>query len=84
MMDYGWHDGGWGVVWMILSLGIVIAVVWVAIRAFAGEDRRHDRSRDAKDVLAERFAEGEIDAEEYHERLRVLEGTREPTPGAPR
>ncbi|MGZ5297145.1 MAG: SHOCT domain-containing protein [Actinomycetota bacterium] len=79
MMPYGWHDGGWGIVWMVLSWGMVIALVWAALRAFMHEGDRRESPRDARDVLAERFAEGEIDAAEYGERLRVLEGNRKPT-----
>ena len=78
MMHYGWNDGGWGIVWMIASWGVIIALVWVAVRAFTRDDMRQQHPRDAKDVLAERFAKGEIDAVEYHERLRVLE--EHPTP----
>ena len=73
MMHYGWNDGGWGVFWMIVSWGAIIALVWVAVRAFARDDVRREPQRDPKDVLGERFAKGEIDAVEYHERLRVLE-----------
>ncbi len=75
-MMYGWNDGTWGVVWMILSMGVLVAFVWALIRAFASNGDRRDRPRNPKDVLAERFANGEIDPEEYHERLRVLEDTR--------
>ena len=75
MMPYGWHDGGWAIVWMILSWGVIVAVVWVAIRAFGPGGDRRDPPRDPKDLLAERFAKGEIDAEEYRERLRMLEET---------
>ncbi len=80
-MMYGWHDGAWGIVWMVLSWGVIIALVLAALGAFTrGADRR-EPPRSAKDVLAERFAEGGIDADEYGERLRVLEGhdTAEPT-----
>ena len=80
-MMYGWHDGAWGIVWMIASFGVIITLVWVAVRAFTRDDMRQQHPRDAKDVLAERFAKGEIDADEYGERLRVLEGhdTAKPT-----
>lgn len=73
MMPYGWHDGGWGILWMILAWGAIVALVWVAIRAFAGGGDSSEPRRSAKDVLAERFAKGEIDADEYRERLTVLE-----------
>ena len=79
MMHYGWNDGGWGIFWMIVSWGAIIALVWMAVRAFARDDDRRGPSRDPKDVLAERFAKGEIDSEEYHERLRVLEEDTTPT-----
>jgi len=79
MMPYGWHDGGWGIVWMILSWGVIVALLWAAVRVFAPDRDRREPPRDPKDVLAERFAKSEIDVEEYHERLRVLEETRTPT-----
>ena len=83
MMPYGWHDGGWGVMWMILSWGLILALVFGALRLFVhdgerGDSDRHGPAPEPKDVLAERFVKGEIDAEEYHERLRVLEETRPP------
>lgn len=78
-MMYGWHDGGWGIVWMILSWGVIFALVWAALRAFASDGGRREAPREPKDVLAERFAKGEIDAVEYHDRLRVLDETRTPT-----
>jgi Predicted membrane protein (DUF2078). len=61
---------------MILSWSLIVALVWAAIRVFAHDGDRREPPRDPKDVLAERFAKGEIDAEEYHVRLRVLEETR--------
>jgi putative membrane protein len=72
-MMYGWHDGAWGIVWMVLSWGVIIALVLAALGAFARGGDRRESPRTAKDVLAERFAKGEIDADEYGERLRVLE-----------
>jgi len=72
-MMYGWHDGGWGIVWMVLSWGVIIALVWAALRAFTRDGDRREAPRDPKDVLAERFAKGEIDPDEYQDRLRVLE-----------
>jgi putative membrane protein len=78
MMPYGWHDGGWGVLLMLLSWSLIVALLWAALRAFTRDDHRQAPPRDAKDLLAERFAKGEIDAEEYHERLRVLEAERTP------
>jgi len=74
MMPYGWHDGALGVIWMIISWGLIVTVVWALMRAFASDGDGRERPRDPKEILAERYAKGEIDAEEYDERLRVLEG----------
>ena len=74
MMPYGWNDGGWGILWMILSMAVMVTLIVVAIRAFAPGDSRRELPRDPKDVLAERFAKGEIDSDEYRERLAILQG----------
>jgi len=76
MMPYEWHDGGWGLLWMVLSWGALVAFTWAAIRAFATSGHRREAASDPKDLLAERFAKGDIDAEDYHERLRVLDESR--------
>jgi putative membrane protein len=52
---------------------VIIALVWAALRAFTRDGDRREAPRDPKDVLAERFAKGEIDPDEYQDRLRVLE-----------
>ncbi len=68
------HDGGWswwafGLMWvgMIVFWGLVI---W----GIAGLVRGARRSDDApaERILAERFARGEIDEEEYRRRLDVI------------
>lgn len=64
---------------MILSWVVIVGLVWTALRAFMAQDDRRDPPRDAKDLLAERFANGEIDAEDYHDRLRVLDESRRST-----
>lgn len=76
-MPYGWHDGGWGVVWMILSWALIVAIVVFVIRAFSQPSTgtgTSSRDRDALQILDERFARGEISEDEYRERKRVLQG----------
>ncbi len=76
----GWyHDGvGWGG-WLVMTLVMVAfwgLVAWGVVAIFrGGRDSgttigagRHD----AMEILDERFARGEIDAEEYHARQDVL------------
>ena len=76
-MPYGWHNGGWGVLWMIASWAFIVAIVVFAVRAFSpGSSDRAGRSDDPRAILDERFARGEISEEEYRERKRVLEEAR--------
>jgi len=77
----GWYqDGmGWGG-WIVMSLvmvafwALVVFAVVAIFREASSSSRPADRStdRDAMQILEERFARGEIDAEEFHKRADVL------------
>ncbi len=82
-MMWGYGPGYWlgmGVT-MILFWGLIIAGI-VALVRYIGGTRHADRSHVAagqvlpEEVLAERFARGEIDADEYKERLELLQARR--------
>ena len=80
MYPYGEHMSGWGyalgitgmvLFWVVLVLAIALAVRYL--------DRRRGESLPpppppprAEQVLAGRFARGEIDADEYRQRLDTL------------
>jgi len=75
MMFYGNGMSGWGMLLMtvsnVLFWGLVIGgVIWFVAR----KARSHERSGidRASDILAERFARGEIDEQEYRKRLDTL------------
>jgi len=73
MWWYGSGMPGWGQV--IMMLGMVL--FWVAIVAIAVAAirlPRRDRRPDPEELVAERFARGEIDEQEYRSRLDVLAG----------
>jgi putative membrane protein len=61
-----WGPGPWFLLFPFLWLVVIVALV----RFFGRRHRWHTRS--AEDVLAERYARGEISEEEYRERARVL------------
>lgn len=66
---YGWGGGPWFLIFH-LFWAIVLIGGFVLLR------RRGPRLRGgptAEDVLAERYAKGEIDADEYQQRLGVLD-----------
>ena len=68
----GHHDGGmgWGWLVMLILIVLVVAVTVLLVRHFSAGGRS---GRDgAEQVLAERFARGEIDEEEFRKRRDTL------------
>ena len=81
----GWmwpHDWGWGAgiamsVVMVLLLAALVMALVVAVRYLAtpqqGPGQPSGSASDRSEaLLAERFASGEFDEEEYRRRIRVL------------
>ena len=70
---YGYGMGG-GWMFMLLLLIVVVVLLFGVLRQF-GDDRRERRTlgRGARDILDERYARGEIDADEYKRRRADLE-----------
>lgn len=57
--------------------GLVAAVVWLGVRIFpkVRRDERSEAPRDsAEEILRERFARGDITAEEYQKSINILRG----------
>ncbi|MGB8506332.1 SHOCT domain-containing protein [Mycobacterium sp.] len=78
-MMYGWDWGGWIVITVVMVLfwAAVITAIVLAVRYLAGgvgqRSQGGDRlTRTPEDVLAERFARGDIDEEEYRRRMLLL------------
>ena len=81
-----WNDGHWGAGdWlamtslMVLFWGAVIVLVIWAVRRIAGRDSAEpgpEPRLDARELLAERFARGEIDEDEFRRRGQALEDSR--------
>lgn len=78
-----WHDG-WGDWWMWPVMSVSMVAIWgLVIWGVATIVRSANQSRppagsasDPERILAERFARGEIDADEYHHRLTILRRSR--------
>lgn len=78
MWWYGSEPNGWGYALMSLGMivfwGLLLFLVVAAFRELSGSSRREPAQPSAEDVLAQRFARGEIDEQEYRERLTALQG----------
>lgn len=66
-----WNTGHWywGIAMMILFWGATVALAFVVLRGRASEGRPN-----ARDLLDERFAKGDVSEEEYEHKRSVLEG----------
>jgi putative membrane protein len=81
MMWHGHDISGWGwlamSVGMVLFWGLVFAGAVIAVRALTRGSGQAGRSGpatgpSAEHILAERYARGEIDDDEYHRRWTML------------
>lgn len=75
----GWYgNGGWGAEMLFMGLFWVVLIalaVWAVARFTRRPDDPADRGTEsARQILDRRFASGQIDATQYAEARRVLEG----------
>lgn len=93
MNGYGSGPGqmmnGFGSWWMIVPLlfvwgGVITLIVWAITKIFSNDQPGSDDlpQDKAEDVLRERFARGEVDAEEYGRSLEVLRDENQRTKGS--
>ncbi|HEX6074096.1 MAG TPA: hypothetical protein VFZ32_02405 [Micromonosporaceae bacterium] len=71
----GWGGGGmwlWGTLMMLFWVVLIAAVIWLLVRTLGGLPGTPTSTRRARELLAERFARGEMTVEEYRERLDIL------------
>ena len=77
-MGMGWGWGGmlFGSLEMLIGLALIVALAVLLVRWLGGAQRRDppEPRRTPLDILQERFANGEIDKQEYEDRKRVLKG----------
>ena len=78
MMGWGYYGGGWLwsilniVFWVLAIVGIFFLIRWIATSG--RQSGRETRSEDsALEILRKRYAQGEINKEEFEEKKRDLE-----------
>ena len=77
MMNWG-YGGGWFmgifniVFWVVLIVAIVYFIKWLSASSkHGGYEKRGDS---ALEILRERYAKGEIDKDEFEEKMKALKG----------
>jgi putative membrane protein len=74
MHGYGsmWPMGGMMIGWLLLTVLAVGLVVWLVAGYARPRSSVEDNTAVARRILAERYARGEVDTEEYTQRLAAL------------
>jgi putative membrane protein len=80
-MMNGYAMSGWG--WLLMTLGMLgfwalVAVLALALLRRPGQSDQQPSQQPrpgAEDILAERLARGELDPDEYRQRLQMLQET---------
>ncbi|MDI3325827.1 SHOCT domain-containing protein [Pontibacterium granulatum] len=67
----GWYMFGHGM-GMLFWLVILVLVIWFLVRLISGKGNNEEKAS-PQDILAERYARGEIDEDEYKKRKAVLD-----------
>ncbi|MCF8308848.1 MAG: SHOCT domain-containing protein [Bacteroidales bacterium] len=65
------HGWGMGLGW-IIGLVILVAFIWVISQAFNKNNKPAAPEKSALDILKERYARGEIDKDEFEEKIKDL------------
>jgi putative membrane protein len=68
----GWHGGPWFLVFPLFWIALLVGAWFVFRRRDDRGRTRRGRTRSAEEILGERFARGEITAEEFSQRRAVL------------
>ena len=73
-----WNYGCWGFWWFVplawlLFIGFIVFIFWGRWRWW-GRHGYRQKDESAEEILANRFARGEISEDEYKKRLQVLRG----------
>jgi putative membrane protein len=75
MMD-GYDMNGWGWFGMAMMVIVTVAIVGFVFWAIARQPRDPQQQASAREQLDARLARGDIDTQEYRERLEALSGHR--------
>jgi len=72
-MFHGFQGHGWGMSWgWIIGLLILVAAIWFIIKSIQQNNASRDSGKTALDILKERYANGEIDKNEFEEKKKDL------------
>ncbi len=73
LIDFSWWRTGLGPVFMfVFWSAIILGIVFVIRSSWPGPSSRQTRGKTATDIVQERYARGEIDRQEYEQKMQDL------------
>lgn len=76
MMDFSQNGGGWflvfGIIRLVIIVAVIVFIVKLLIKNSHGGSHSAGNQNSAIEILKERYAKGEIDEEEYKNKLNKL------------
>lgn len=74
--DWGWHGMGFGWIFWILIVALIVWLVIALSRSAGGGNVGvpDESGPNAREILDERLARGEIDDQEYARKRKLLDG----------
>lgn len=72
MHGSGWDGWGWMLGWHLLGWALTVVLVVGVVVLLTRSGSARDTRSNAESILAERYARGEIDTEEFETRRRAL------------
>jgi putative membrane protein len=83
-----WWNDGWGAWWLVMPLAMIgfwVAVIWVVVNLLWNRPSPTSTGGagplSPEEILAQRYARGEIDDNVYQRRLGTLRGAHHPGAG---
>jgi putative membrane protein len=75
--DFGMGFGGGGIFMILFWILIILGVVYLVKILIGGASREEKKSESAQEVIAKRFAKGEMSKEEFEDAMVVLKRNKE-------
>jgi len=75
--DFGMGFGGGGIFMILFWIFIIMGVVYLVKILIGGTSGEEKKNESAQEVLAKRFAKGEMSKEEFEDAMEVLKRNKE-------
>jgi putative membrane protein len=72
MYGNGWLMGGMWIFWLVILVAMVLLAGWAMTRGRGRPGGPEERKDSAEEILKQRYARGEVNREEYEQKIHDL------------